>query len=206
MCRIYGSWIRLGRGVVIGVVLITISTVVVPAPIAGEGQLKSLHWAVFFSVATYYLLVSDFFTPVGEEVGFRGYALPRLQNRFGPSWGSVLIGLVWTVWYLPALALVQLLSAAQILMCATSLIAISIVMTLAANLSEFSILVAIILHTLVCAETGYLTRGFTAHTPGLRWDWTCAASNLLVPALIVVLTKGQLGARFKKGSRVLQTE
>lgn len=67
VCRIYGSWIRLGRGVVIGVVLMTISTVVVPALIAGEAQLKSLNWAVFFAVATYHLRVSDSSHPLAKK-------------------------------------------------------------------------------------------------------------------------------------------
>jgi uncharacterized protein len=37
----------------------------------------------------------------GEEGGWRGFALPRLQNRFGPLAGSLILGLAWNFWHFP---------------------------------------------------------------------------------------------------------
>lgn len=48
------------------------------------------------------LLAFVFFLGGGqEEPGWRGYALPHLQVRFGAATGSLLLGLMWAGWHLP---------------------------------------------------------------------------------------------------------
>ena len=49
---------------------------------------------VFFQI----LLVGG---ALGEEFGWRGYALGRLQKLFSPFWATLILGLVWSLWHLP---------------------------------------------------------------------------------------------------------
>ncbi len=40
--------------------------------------------------------------PLGEELGWRGYALPRLLDRWPPLIAGGMLGLIWTIWHIPA--------------------------------------------------------------------------------------------------------
>ncbi len=46
-------------------------------------------------------LVVAVFISVAEEVGWRGYALPRLMAKLGAFAGSGVLGVVWMVWHIP---------------------------------------------------------------------------------------------------------
>lgn len=65
--------------------------------IAGE-------WPPFGQAPLYLLFVAVIFsTPfqAGEEIGWRGYALPRLSSRIGLASASLVLGIIWAVWHLP---------------------------------------------------------------------------------------------------------
>jgi membrane protease YdiL (CAAX protease family) len=44
--------------------------------------------------------------PLSEEIGWRGYALERLQTRWNALISSLIIGLVWALWHLPLFLMV----------------------------------------------------------------------------------------------------
>jgi uncharacterized protein len=57
-------------------------------------------WISFLPFAMYWPLYDP--GPLGEEGGWRGFALPLLQLRFSPFLSAVILGVIWSVWHLPA--------------------------------------------------------------------------------------------------------
>lgn len=53
-------------------------------------------WALMLGA----ILVSTWFQ-AGEELGWRGYALPRLARHLGLGGASIVLGVVWALWHLP---------------------------------------------------------------------------------------------------------
>ena len=87
---------------------------------------------------------------VGEEIGWRGYALPRLQARIGPLAASVLIGLLAGLWHLPAFFIVgHPQYGTPILPFIVWMVAIAIVFTWVYNHSGGSLLPVTLLHAAI---------------------------------------------------------
>jgi uncharacterized protein len=62
------------------------------------------YWPTFGDVPLLLLLLATLAsTPVqaGEEIGWRGYALPQMANAIGLPAASLLLGLLWALWHLP---------------------------------------------------------------------------------------------------------
>jgi len=85
---------------------------------------------------------------LGEELGWRGYALPRLLETHGPARASVLVGLVWAVWHWPALW-INGQGPLSIAAFSLAVVALSRVFTWIVRRSENSLLPAVILHALL---------------------------------------------------------
>jgi membrane protease YdiL (CAAX protease family) len=85
--------------------------------------------------------------PLGEELGWRGFALPLLLDRFSPVTASLVLGAVWGVWHLPsffASGLPQSVATLPAFLVAAPLL--SIVATWLFIRSGGSVVVSILLH------------------------------------------------------------
>jgi uncharacterized protein len=102
----------------------------------------------FITLFIYNLLFFGF----GEEVGWRGFALPRLQNKMNALLASIVLTLFWALWHLPMFFYKEgftTMSSIGIFGWIFSLITGSILLTWLYNSSKRSILMCAVFHTTI---------------------------------------------------------
>jgi hypothetical protein len=85
----------------------------------------------------------------GEEFGWRGYALDRLQKRFNAIISSIVLGTIWWAWHIPALGNLSSISGGQTINVWLYLVTIleyAVLLTWIYNNTNGSILAAILFH------------------------------------------------------------
>jgi CAAX protease family protein len=100
--------------------------------------------------ASWYFVTASFvylmFINSGEEIGWRGFALPRLQNLLGnPLLASIVLGIIWAVWHLPQY-FVPNQSNIPLIPFLLLIIGLSIIYMVVFNHTQASLLFAVILH------------------------------------------------------------
>lgn len=66
------------------------------------------HLPVLYAPREAPRLVALVLIPFTEEIGWRGFVFPKLQQRFGPLWASLLFGVLWALWHVPMFLLAEL--------------------------------------------------------------------------------------------------
>jgi len=133
--------------------------------------------------------------PLWEEPGWRGYALPRLQERYGPLWGSIILGALWALWHLPGYAGGWM--EASLFALLLSSIGFSIFMTWIYNKTNGSILLMILLHSSSNAAISIggmvLPANMSSATHAFVFSgWIPAIMSLTLAVLALLFTKGTL--------------
>lgn len=82
-----------------------ISLLLFPTTAFAATTLHSLTGSIPFGLRTTELLpalIVILLISFGEEYGWRGFLLPRLQQRFSALGASLILGIVWGLWHFPA--------------------------------------------------------------------------------------------------------
>jgi uncharacterized protein len=132
-------------------VLLVIPAIEVLGAIVVPGVLGSFQSLTLTLVLTYPVaFVSTFILggPLGEEPGWRGFALPRLQPLHGPLVGSVILGILWALWHLPLFwsGVWTPPTIPNIVMFILMITALTIIMTWVFNNAKGSLLITMLMH------------------------------------------------------------
>src|SRR5215210_2022983 len=172
-------------------VIAVLSVVVIPGVL---GSFRGLGALAPLSVLGVFLYVLFLGGALGEEPGWRGFALPRLQSLHGPLLGTLILGPLWALWHLPLfftpwneLTTFNVVGYVLVTTC------LAIMYTWVFNNTKGSVLIAVLLHA--------------------TFNWTTVAVGPLFPApifedyglmtivggfgafavVLVALTRGRLG-------------
>ncbi|MGS2587045.1 CPBP family intramembrane glutamic endopeptidase [Streptomyces hebeiensis] len=139
-------------------------------------------------------------TGLAEEPGWRDFALPRLQPKYGPLKGTLILGPLWGMWHLP-LFFTEWGGWPDIdwvtpVVFVAGAVTVSIVMTWVFNRTGESLPLAMLLHVSI---NTYVSVAAADMFPS--YDWQHGAHTVLLVSsgaaalVILVATRGRLGYR-----------
>ncbi|WIB67378.1 type II CAAX endopeptidase family protein [Curtobacterium sp. MCBD17_035] len=145
------------------------------------------------------LLLQVVTTGLAEEPGWRDFALPRLQGRFGPMRAALVLGPLWGLWHLP-LFLTDwggwpTAHWTQPVVFVGFCMAFTVVMSWVFNRSGESLPLAVLLHVSVNTTASVL---WSDMFPGIGAETMLLAlliTSTIGAVVIVVATRGRLGYR-----------
>jgi uncharacterized protein len=145
--------------------------------------------------------------PLGEEIGWRGFALPRMQSSYGPLKATLLLGILWTFWHLedfltasqgggPGTGLSAFYFHLPIFM--VMVMALAIIMTWVFNHTRGSIFIAILLHASYDAFGSTVQPLFSAPIVS-KMNLFLLPGFVVMAILTLLFTRGRLGYQPNQG-------
>lgn len=130
------------------------------------------------SAPLFHLIVPWFlfeFLTNGEEMGWRGYILPRLQARHSALLASLIVGVIWSVWHLPKFLGAGTSAGRSLIWFTLFLIAASVLYTWLYNNSRGSLLLVTLFHA-------------SSNTSGMFLPISYAVQDGVTQSLLAMLT------------------
>jgi uncharacterized protein len=149
-------------------------------------QLASAGAPAWQQILLLFLLFTLGFDGLGEELGWRGYALPKLEAGHSALTASLVLGVLWAAWHLPyALTPGSMLASTPLPWFVLSVMASSILYTWMFNNTQGSVLITIVFHAAGNTTANVLaTNTFRIYLFSIGVTWCLAILVVLVTGWI----------------------
>jgi membrane protease YdiL (CAAX protease family) len=156
--------------------------------ISGATVPTSIQWSSWTGLLLETFIFSMIIA-IGEEPGFRGFALPRLLTSRSALAASLILGVLHTVWHLPLL-----ISGDEPLMIIPIILSGAIINTWLFNHTNGSVFIAILLHASVDLWAGIFNPLFSPADAARQEIWLMLA-YVVMALLLTILTGKELGRK-----------
>lgn len=123
---------------------------------------------------------------VFEEIGWRGFALPRMQRKHAALPAALVLGIIWALWHLPEL--VSDPSERELVPYLLAVLAYSVLITWLYNSTRGSLPIVILFHASINTAAKFLMPEFEG--PHEATAWWCYAAVYAVAAVAVIAVAG----------------
>jgi len=129
-----------------------------------------------------------FLSVLGEEFGWRGYLLPRLQRKMSALWSSIVVGLIWGFWHLPLFLIPgNFHQGIPFLLFVLQDVALAVIITWIYNSTKGSLLLVHIFHAASNATIGLMPILPTDNSPSAVPLYIAVALLVVFAAVIVMI-------------------
>jgi len=164
--------------------------------VLANGDIPWYGYLAIFPIAVF--LSFPFGSGLGEEAGWRGFALPKLLERYSPFVASIILGALWGLWHIPALLMSSWEGSSQGLLLFVYVFPLTIIMTWVYCRSHGSTIPVMLMHTGGNIYGSMLTSSLIMETvlvdsPGLDFTILKTIYYTVVAVVLLFATKGRLG-------------
>jgi membrane protease YdiL (CAAX protease family) len=191
------QWYAVALFIFLAIWLAAYSFLYAGAPIRNLIANPSLLLSAFLPSVVMGLIIPS----IGEEPGWRGFALPRLQAAYGPILATLILGTLHGIWHLPALftPLLGPFSIQGFITFVLTAAAGTFIYTWLFNNTRGSVWMAMVLHASSNAASQLVGSLIPADMPLTGWmkvlesGWLNVIVFSAMAILLVLLTRGRLG-------------
>lgn len=198
--RRYGQW-RVGLPwyalAIFGIPIIYIaagSVAMGGMPLADLGA----NWFTFFTTYLPALLFFPAFITWGEEPGWRGFALTRMQEHYHPLLSGLVVGFMHALWHLPVFTFVSgpiplgPFDLPEFALNTAVTVAFTIILTWVFNNAKGSILIAVLLHVSINTSSAWMS-ALIPNYPQEAAGKIVMVIYFVAAVALIFMTNGRLG-------------